>query len=222
VSSAGGFTDVAYREADGPVKMVSRSKSIPVRCAYILMPTSDLLDSESGELIPAYRPERSPTCTPSSDLGAPSTSSACQRSISLVAMAVGPQVPPARPWSDAASPCDQDDTPGEFWEARLRSPSASEGLQMEDAEIRGGVRDGDAAGERPGVVMAALQRFGFVSNQGSAPAEAQGSNQGSGEGVEESQGIVASAVSALELMEAGRLSDPRMDHGEKDSPSGHA
>lgn len=206
--SPGGFTDVAYREIEGPVKMVSRSKSIPVRCAYILMPTADLLDSQTGGLIPAYRPEPSPSCASFSERAShhPSTS---QQSISLVAMAVGPRVPPANHWSEDACHGNQGTTLGELQEGDLQSPHPDEKRQMEGGEVLEGSRDGDPAGQRQGVVESAPEGFDVLSYQGNG--------QGPGAG----PGVVASAVTALELMEAGRLHEPHMEHGEKNSNGRH-
>lgn len=139
---AGGFTDVAYKEGNSPVKMVQRSKDIPVKYAYILAHTPDGVETSEGSFnIPAYH-----SCNNTgSNLGfipETSTASASPPVISLQAVAVGPSVPPAEPWlPPAASSCHQashsDDHGGEVSTPCKPSTEPSEGQGSESRSCDG-------------------------------------------------------------------------------------
>eukprot|EP00884_Botryococcus_braunii_P004796 jgi/Botrbrau1/14317/Bobra.0287s0010.1 len=99
----GGNTDVAYREGKSPVKMVQRGKEIPVRYAYVPTSAADGVESSSGSFsIPACH-----DCT-SGDSPQSPTVRALPQIISLHAVAVGPNIPPAEPWiPETVSGCRQ-------------------------------------------------------------------------------------------------------------------
>jgi hypothetical protein len=103
VCHAGGNTDVAYREGKCPVKMVQRGKEIPVRYAYVPTSADDGVESSSGSFsIPACH-----HC-PSGDSAQSATARALPQIISLHAVAVGPNIPPAEPWiPETVSGCQQ-------------------------------------------------------------------------------------------------------------------
>lgn len=94
ICCAGGFTDVAYREGNLTPKMVPRAKKIPVTCACIPHPDLEGSGAE-GALIPAFHPDTNATMV--KQAGQASPTGPYSHCISLVAMAVGPNNPPAEP-----------------------------------------------------------------------------------------------------------------------------